>query len=204
MANFPWSCWNLPGRARLCEAARGFAMKTNCRTCLALAAVALFAFAAAAGNQKSGSLKQGLVGTWTMVTDTVDQNGTKVEPFGKTPLGSMTLTSDGHYFIVITDPDVPKFAGANRSGGTAEENKAAMVGGIGYFGTYTVSEPDKTVHLRIVGSTFPNWRGVDQKRVATLSGDDLSWTNPTPSIGSGNATLVWKRAKPTSRQTAQK
>ena len=170
----------------------------------ALGALTLFASAAAAGNPKSSSLKQGLVGTWTMVSDTVDQNGTKVVPFGPTPLGSMTLTSDGHFSIVLTDPDVPKFASGSRTGGTAEENKAAMVGGIGYFGTYTVSEPDKTVYLRIVASTFPNWRGSDQKRVATLAGDDLTWTNPTPSIGSGNATLVWKRAKPTSRQTAQK
>ncbi|HYV64877.1 MAG TPA: lipocalin-like domain-containing protein [Myxococcales bacterium] len=180
-------------------------MKTMHELALAaLAALTLFASAAAAGNQKSTSLKQGLVGTWTMVSDTVDQNGTKVEPFGKTPLGSMTLTSDGHYFILITDPDVPKFATGNRTGGTAEENKAAMAGGIGYFGTYTVSEPDKTVYLRVVASTFPNWRGSDQKRVATLSGDDLTWTNPTPSIGAGNATLVWKRAKPAARQTAQK
>ena len=170
----------------------------------ALGALTLFASATAAGNQKSGSLKQGLVGTWTMVSDTVDQNGTKVEPFGKTPLGSMTLTSDGHFSIVLTDPDVPKFATASRTGGTAEENKTAMVGSIGYFGTYTVSEPDKTVYLRVVASTFPNWRGSDQKRVATLSGDDLTWTNPTPSIGAGNATLVWKRAKPVARQTAQK
>ena len=114
------------------------------------------------------------------------------------------IRSDGHFSIVLTDPDVPKFATASRTGGTAEENKTAMVGSIGYFGTYTVSEPDKTVYLRVVASTFPNWRGSDQKRVATLSGDDLTWTNPTPSIGAGNATLVWKRAKPTSRQTAQK
>jgi len=180
-------------------------MTTIIRVSLAaLAALTLVAFAAAAGNQKSGSLKQGLIGTWTMVSDTVDQNGTKVEPFGPSPLGSMTVTSDGHFSLVITDPNVPKFASGSRTGGTAEENKTAMVGGIGYFGTYTVSEADKTVHLRIEASTFPNWRGVDQKRIATLSGDDLSWTNPTPSIGAGNATLVWKRAKPTSRQTAQK
>ena len=179
-------------------------MTTIARGALAaLAALLLLASAAGAGNPKTG-LKQGLIGTWTMVSDTVDQNGTKVEPFGPSPLGSMTLTSDGHFFIVITDPNVPKFASGSRTGGTAEENKTAMVGGIGYFGTYSVSEADKTVNLRNEASTFPTWRGVDQKRIATLSGDDLSWTNPTPSIGAGNATLVWKRAKPAGRQTAQK
>ena len=180
-------------------------MKTIARDALAaLGALALFASAAEAGNQKSSSLKQGLVGTWTMVSDTVDQNGTKVEPFGPSPLGNMILTNDGRFSIVLTSPDVAKFASGSRTGGTAEENQAAMAGGIGYFGTYTVSEADKTVHLRVQASTFPNWRGSDQKRIASLSGDDLTWTNPTPSIGAGNATLVWKRAKPTARQTAQK
>ena len=161
----------------------------------ALGALTLFASATAAGNQKSGSLKQGLVGTWTMVSDTVDQNGTKVEPFGKTPLGSMTLTSDGHFSIVLTRPDVPKFASNSRTGGTADENKAAMQGSIGYFGTYTVSDADKTVNLHVEASTFPNWSGSDQKRIVALSGDEMTVTNPTPSIGPGTATLVWKRAK---------
>jgi Lipocalin-like domain len=180
-------------------------MKTIVRTALpALGALALVASAAAiAETQKSGRLKQKLVGAWTMVSDTVDQGGTKVEPFGPSPKGSMIVTGDGRFSIVLTRPDVPKFASSSRTGGTAEENKAAMAGGIGYFGTYTVSEADKTVNLHVEASTFPNWSGSDQKRIVALSGDDLTVTNPTPSIGPGTATLVWKRAKQT-RQTAQK
>ena len=180
-------------------------MKTIVRAALpAFGALSLIAFAAAAaGDQKSGNLKQRLIGSWTMVSDTVDQGGTKVAPFGPSPKGSMILTADGRFSIVLTRPDVPKFASGSRTGGTAEENKAAMAGGIGYFGTYTVSEPDKTVHLHVEASTFPNWTGTDQTRIAALSGNDLTVTNPTPSIGAGTATLVWKRAGQT-RQTAQK
>ena len=180
-------------------------MKTSKRVVLpALAGMALVAFAAvAAGNQKTGNLKQKLVGTWTMVSDTVDQEGTKVEPFGPSPKGNMILTSDGHFSIVLTRPDVPKFASNSRTNGTADENKAAMQGGIGYFGTYTVSDADKTVNLNVEASTFPNWSGTDQKRIVALAGDEMTVTNPTPSIGPGTATLVWKRAKG-ARQTAQR
>ncbi len=179
-------------------------MKTIVRAALpALAALTLLAFAAGGAGNKTGKLKQQLIGTWTMVSDTVDQGGTKVEPFGPSPKGAMLLTSDGHFSIVLTRPDVPKFASGSRTGGTAEENQAAMAGGIGYFGTYTVSDADKTVHLHVEASTFPNWSGSDQKRIVALSGDEMTVTNPTPSIGPGTATLVWKRAK-AARQTAQR
>jgi hypothetical protein len=81
------------------------------------------------------------------------------------------------------------------SKGTADENKMAVHGNIAYFGTYTVSEADKMITIRITGSTFPNWVGTEQKRQLTVSGDELHYVNPTPSVGSGIANLVWKRAK---------
>lgn len=37
--------------------------------------------------------------------------------------------------MVNINPDTPKFASNNRANGTAEENKAAVAGGIGFFGT---------------------------------------------------------------------
>jgi len=180
-------------------------MKTSNRIVLSALVGAAFAASAAsaAGNQKTGKLQQQLVGTWTMVSDTVDQGGTKVEPFGPSPKGQMLLTSSGHFSIVLTRPDVPKFASNSRTGGTADENKAAMQGGIGYFGTYTVGDADKTVNLHVEASTFPNWSGTDQKRIVALTGDEMTVTNPTPSIGPGTATLVWKRAKD-ARKTAQR
>jgi hypothetical protein len=44
-------------------------------------------------------------------------------------------------------------------------------------------------------STFPNWNGLDQKRLITsLTADELKCTNPAASVG-GTAELVWKRVK---------
>ncbi len=66
-----------------------------------------------------------------------------------------------------------------------------MQGSIAYFGTYSVSETDKTITTHIESSTFPNWIGTDQKRFFTLSGDELKWTSPdyVPRIGNRSVGL---------------
>jgi len=177
-------------------------MKTICRTALpALAAVALVAFAAHGGGNKTASLKQQLLGTWTMVANVLDQGGTKSEPFGPGAKGNVIFTSNGRVAVIITRADVPKFASNNRTTGTAEENKAAVAGSIGYFGTYTVGDADKTLVMHLEGSTYPNWAGTDQKRNLELSGDELKFINQNPSMGPGTVTVTWKRVKE-ARQTA--
>ena len=164
---------------------------------VALAGLALSSSPARAADEgKSRALAQELPGAWTLVSDVIDQGGgVKVEPFGPSPKGTVLFTNDGSFSLVITRPDAPKFASGNRTAGTPEENKAAVQGSIAYFGTYTVSEPDRTVNLHLEGSTFPNWNGNDQKRIARIAGDELTWLNPTTSVGAGTATLVWKRVK---------
>jgi hypothetical protein len=73
--------------------------------------------------------------------------------------------------------------------------KAAVQGGIAYFGPYAVGETGKVIRYHIEDSTFPNWRVVDQKRLFKLSGDEPALTNPTPSTGSGSGYSVWRRVK---------
>jgi hypothetical protein len=102
---------------------------------------------------------------------------------------------NGRFSTIITRSDVPKFASNNRESGTPEENQAAVRGSLAYFGTYSVSETDKAITLHIEGSTFPNWRGADQKRFFTLAGDELTLTTPTPSIGVGTGQMVLRRAR---------
>src|SRR4029077_20947346 len=101
------------------------------------------------------------------------------------PTGSMTFDAGGHFSIVITRVDVATFASNNRETGTADENKAAMQGSIAYFGSYSADAG--TASLHIDGSSFPNWRGADQKRTFAVSGDNLNWPHPTVSTGAGGA-----------------
>jgi hypothetical protein len=146
-------------------------------------------------QEKAGTLAQQVQGSWILVSLYVEQDGKKIEPFGSKPRGSMILTPDGRFSIILLRASLPKFASNNRVKGTAEENQAVVQGSLAHYGRYAVaSEKEHTVNLRSEGSTFPNWDGQDQKRVWTIKGDELRVTNPTATIG-GVAYVVWKRAK---------
>jgi len=136
-------------------------------------------------------------GSWILVELYNEDAGKKTEPFGPHPRGSMLLTPDGRFSMIMMRTTLPKFASNVRTKGTVEENQAAVQGSVAAFGTYTVTgDKEQTLNLHIEGSTFPNWDGQDQKRPMIVSGDDLKVINPNPSIGgSGKNTQVWKRAK---------
>jgi hypothetical protein len=134
-----------------------------------------------------------LVGTWVAVSNVSEQNGIKSDPYGSPPLGMLIFDADGHYGLVLSRSDIPKFA-STRTNGTDEENKAVVHGTISHFGRYAVGESDKTIAFKIDISSYPNWNGTEQKRSFILKGDELSYTVPSFS-GGGTAVSVWKRAK---------
>jgi hypothetical protein len=136
-----------------------------------------------------------LVGTWSLVSSTLEQDSKKTDYFGPNPQGQLMFDPNGHFSEIITRSDLSKFASNNRQAGTPEENKAVVQGSVAFFGTYSVSEADHTLNYHVEASTFPNSKGADQKRLFKLSGDELSWTLTTPSVGSGTVYSVWKRAK---------
>lgn len=136
-----------------------------------------------------------VVGTWTLVSIMNEKNGQKILPYGPDAKGSFIL--DGKRFsLMVVRPGRTKFKSNDRLTGTAEENQETVRGSIAYFGTYSVDAKDNTlVTFHIEGSTFPNWEGVEQKRVLKVIDDEMNYTNPTISTGAGVARLTWRRAK---------
>jgi Lipocalin-like domain len=151
----------------------------------------------ASAQQKS--MKDLLVGTWTLLLDDgVKEDGTHVPGYGPNPDGSLIFTADGHYSLQIYRYGRPAFASKSRLTGTADENKAAVQGMIAYFGTYAVDEAAKTLTLRIEASSFPNLGATAQKRVITAVTDQvLTYNNPAPAPASCfvRAEVAWKKAK---------
>jgi len=146
-----------------------------------------------AGGQEK-TLKEQLVGTWTLVSaDTVNSDGSRVPIFGPNPKGLGVFDSNGRYIFLNGRSGLPKFASNNRMEGTPEEYKAVVQGMNAHFGRYTINETDKTITFHIETSTFPNWNGIEQKRPFTLTGDELKWT--TAASGGGTAEVVLMRAK---------
>ena len=48
--------------------------------------------------------------------------------------------------------------------------------------------------VNIEGSTFPNFTGGTQTRILSFDGDEVTYFNPTPSMG-GSAKVTYRRAK---------
>jgi hypothetical protein len=146
-------------------------------------------------QEKADTLAKQVQGSWVLTSLYVEQDGKKVEPFGSEPRGSLILSPEGRFSLILMRPSLPKFAANNRIQGTAEENQAVVQGSLAEFGSYTVtSGKEPAVNLRFEACTFPNWDGQEQKRIFTIKGDEMSFTNPVASTG-GVAYINWKRVK---------
>lgn len=134
-----------------------------------------------------------LVGTWANISNvSIRPDGSKVDIFGPKGTGMAIFESNGRFAIININPETPKFASNNRAQGTPEENKAAMLGAIALYGTYSVA--NKVITFKIEGSSFPNWTGSEQKRaIKSFTKDQLTWSLAA-SIG-GTAEVSWKRMK---------
>jgi hypothetical protein len=161
---------------------------------LATASALALQSVAAIGQQQS--LKQQLVGTWTVVSSAnTAPDGSKREIFGANPKGVLVLDVSGRYAQIIVRPDRPKFKASNRLDGTPEENKAAIQGTTATFGTWSIDEASKSLVRHIEGSLFPNQEGTEAKTsIVDLTADELKTSNP--SAGSGGTTdTLYRRVK---------
>lgn len=137
-----------------------------------------------------------VLGTWRMVTVQIDPDGKNVPAYGDKPNGLLVFTEDMHFIEVLTDATIPKFASDVRGQGTAEENRAAMAGSIGFFGTYTVDKEGVFSGNRVEASTFPNWIGQVRTRKElrlVVEGDRMTENFQRPD--GTRIRIVWQRVK---------
>src|SRR5262245_2250855 len=148
------------------------------------------------GEPPAKTARERLVGTWTLVSLTVDEGAEQTFPFGANPKGSMMVDANGRFMITVVRSDLPSFASNNRMTGTPDEVTAVVQGSIAYYGSYTIDEPTRVITVNVEGSTFPNFMGGTQTRILSFNGDDeVTYLNPTPSHGGAPAKVTYKRAK---------
>jgi hypothetical protein len=133
--------------------------------------------------------------SWTLISGSFDRAGKKVHLTAPRLQGFLMFDNNDHFLVAITRSGLYKPGSRPGQKGTLEENKAALQRSIASFGTYSINDADHTINVHIEGSTFPKWNGTDQKRLFTVAGDELKWTNLSPPGGAGTAQLVWKRVK---------
>ena len=167
----------------------------NRRSILSISAKTVLGLAVLPGSAvaQQKTLKEQLGGTWTLVSYDATHNGTKEQPFGANPKGILIFEAGGRYAIFFERPDRPKYK--NPIQPTTEELVTTQQGFGGNFGTWSVSEADKTVTRRFEGSPNPNNEGMDLTLSVTLAGDELKLTGvDSPSTG-GTQVLVFRRAR---------
>jgi hypothetical protein len=154
----------------------------------------LFATTALLTNFDAAQAQTGqeIVGLWTLVSNnTTKPDGTRNEPFGSDPEGLLIFDGSGRYSLQICRAGRLKFKSNNRLEGTADENKEVVQSCNPHWGRYTVN--DGAIVFKIEGASYGNWKGLEQKRPYTVSGDQLKYTVPAASTG-GVSELVWRRA----------
>jgi hypothetical protein len=165
------------------------AMTTTAVLCLALG------FSASDSLAQKKSLKDQLVGTWTLVSsDQVRPDGSRLRQFGSDPKGINVFEANGRFFVMVASADNSQIASNGRSRTNSEED-GLVVESIAYYGTYTVNEEVSVISLHLDASTFPNQVGTDQKRTITsLTANELKYNSPA-AISGVQVYQVWKRAE---------
>ena len=153
-------------------------------SCLLIALGSVW-YAGAACAQGIGTV----AGTYKLVAETREKDGTITELHNE---GRLVLDANGNYVFTTMSTDLPKVASNNRMTATPEEAKALVAGSLTHFGTYSVV--GNALVFKVEKATFPNWNGIEQKRIFSLNGDELKYTLAGAS-GGGSVTLTWRRNK---------
>jgi Lipocalin-like domain len=166
----------------------------NRRSTFTLSVLAALGLALLPGSivAQQGTLKQQLIGTWTIVSyETTGADGTKQQLAN--PKGILMFDAGGRYANVIGRGDRPKFKTASQP--TTEELAAATDD---FFaanaGTWSVSEADKTLTQRFDAALRPNAEGTDIKSSVSLVGDELKLTTVFP-VFAVRVDTVYRRAR---------
>ncbi|QWP75399.1 lipocalin-like domain-containing protein [Lysobacter sp. K5869] len=134
-----------------------------------------------------------LQGAWTLVAaDKILPGGERARDYGEHPKGRLLIDARGRYTLQIFKSERPRFASADKAAGSAEEFKAATLGGSTHYGTLKVDRAGKRLVFAIEGASFPNWEGTVQERAYELVGDELSYRVPARPDGSVPVS-VWRR-----------
>jgi Lipocalin-like domain len=144
--------------------------------------------AQALGQDPEASVRKRLIGAWKLLTIEVSVNGNTLHPYGEHPLGRLTYDEAGRTSAHVMKPgrksSVIDPGAVSRA--SDEELRQIADGYVGYFGTFTIDEENKTLIHHVEACTLPAWVGTDQMRQYEFVGTHLV-------LRSGPGKLTWER-----------
>ncbi|NID16108.1 lipocalin-like domain-containing protein [Luteibacter yeojuensis] len=156
----------------------------------------LAAHAASAAETRSAPAPATLEGTWALAfADVVHPDGTRGHDYGNPPKGVLHVDRAGHYAMFIFNPGRSTFAANDKSKGTPEEYRGAIMGTSSHYGTVEMDPAAHTLTFHVDGSTYPNWEGATQVRHYRVDGDVLSYQ--VAARPNGDIPMTgWRRLQP--------
>jgi hypothetical protein len=139
-----------------------------------------------------------LEGTWVMDSAyEIHPDGTRSTNYGEHPLGLLNVDSAGRYNLQIFKTDRPAFASGDKTRGTPDEYRQAVLGSSTHFGTVAIDHARRQLVFDVKAASFPNWEGKRQLRDYTFGDGVLSYAVPANASGNGViAYSVWRRVTP--------
>jgi hypothetical protein len=131
-----------------------------------------------------------LEGTWVMTgAYEILSDGTRTTNYGEHPNGLLLVDKNGRYSLQIFRPDRPKFASGDKTRGTPQEYREAVLGSSTHTGHVVVDPVKSQLTFKIDTASYPNWEGVQQVRDYTFKDGVLTYS--VPAAASGNGTVAY-------------
>jgi hypothetical protein len=150
--------------------------------------------ACAGGSARAEDLSS-LQGTWIMDSAyEIQADGKRTTNFGEHPQGLLSVDAAGRYNLQIFKQGRPQFAAGDKTRGTPDEYRAAVLGSSTHFGKVTIDPAQHQLIFDVEAASFPNWEGKRQVRDYTYQDGVLSYAVPASAGNGVTAYSVWRRA----------
>ena len=140
---------------------------------------------------------ESVIGCWELVNwESRTSDGEVAHPVGPDPDGRLIYTRDGFVSVLVAGGSRPSFGSADPRGGDDAQIVSAFRSFIAYSGRYRM-DGDSIVH-DVDLSLYPDWVGMEQRRLLSLEGDELTLSTPPVEIDGAavTSTITWRRASP--------
>ena len=133
------------------------------------------------------------VGTWKLISIETRGADGAIAPGpnpvgGVNPTGTVMYDAAGHVSLQIMPSGRPPSLNILQPL-SAEQAKEALFGYIAYYGTYTLDQRTRTMHIHFDGSLNPSMVGTNGERYYEFNGNRMKFR------AGANTTLSWERVR---------
>ncbi|AZP14353.1 lipocalin-like domain protein [Undibacterium parvum] len=135
-----------------------------------------------------------LEGTWVMTSAyEILADGTRVTNYGEHPNGLLMVDKNGRYSVQIFRPNRPRFIAKDKTKGTPEEYRQAVLGSSTHTGKVVIESLKGKLIFQIETASYANWEGTEQIRDYTFKDGFLTYQVPAGASGNGTiAYSIWQ------------